>query len=120
MQRCFFSSLISGLKALPPLPPNSRLKTLNASHCGLEEIHPSLIQSGIKLDLSYNNIKELPEDVMQAFVSQEMTTTPKLAVSGVSLDLSYNKIEKVPRDVMVQFLKANGKIGKIHEGQDQN
>ena len=120
MQKCFFSSLISGLKALPLLPPNSSLKILSASHSGLEVIHPSLIRSGIHLDLRHNNIKELPEDVMQAFVSQEMTTTPKLAVSGVSFDLSYNKIEKMPRYAMVQFLKANGKMGKIHGGQDQN
>ena len=111
--------MIADLKALPFLPPNSRLKTLTAIHCGLEKIHPSLIQSGIELDLRYNNIKELPEDVMKAFVSPEKTTIPKLAVNGLSLNLSYNLIEKMSRDAMIQYLKANGNLGKIHEGQDE-
>ena len=99
---------ISGLKVLPPLPPESRLKNLNASRCGLESIHPSCVRIGTSLDLSYNQIKELPKEETIQFIESRGNlgnfpgTNNEGDVNEAHINLDFNPLIYPPYYIYMQ------------------
>ena len=109
---------ITGLKVLPPLPPESRLKNLNASKCGLESIDSSFIQIGTSFDLSYNQIKELPKGETIQFIEAGGKLGKALGTSGsnaeneANINLDFNPLIYPPYYI---YMQGEGEVYKFLE-----
>ena len=58
-----------GLKYLPSLAPVCTLEKLDASNCGIDKIHESFLMTGIQIDLSNNQISDLPREELLQFLN---------------------------------------------------
>ena len=109
---------ITGLKVLPPLPPESSLKNLNASKCGLESIDPSFIRIGTSLDLSYNQIKELPKGETIQFIEargklgKALGTRETKAEKKPHIYLDFNPLIYPPYYI---YMQGEGEVSKFLE-----
>ena len=106
------------MKVLPPLPPQSRLKFLHASGCGLESIDPSFIRAGTSLDLSYNQIKELPKGETIQYIGargklgKALETRETKAENEAYINLDFNPLIYPPYYI---YMQGEGEVSKFLE-----